>query len=83
MAAIIIPRIGGHTLVAKKNACNQYVSDLNSAIERYYFDTGVWPTSVDDLSPDYYPEAIPNCPVLNAPYAIDAATCRIADHPHP
>lgn len=83
MALVIVPRIGGHTLLAKKNVCRQYKADLDAAIEQYYFEKGSFPASVDELNPEFYPEAIPVCPVSNQPYSIDAATNRIAGHTHP
>jgi general secretion pathway protein G len=82
IAVVIVPRIGGHTNEAKKNACFQYRGDLNSAIERYRFDHGSSPASLNDLTPDYYPEAIPPCPYTNGAYTIDATTGRIAGHNH-
>ena len=83
LAVVIIPRIGGQTMMAKKNVCYQYKGDLNSALERYYFEHGSFPASVDELTPDFYPEAIPVCPVNNQSYTIDAVTGRIAGHSHP
>ena len=83
LAIVIIPRIGGHTRTAKQNVCHQYVGDLNTAIELYYLENGSWPSTVDELHPDFYPDTIPTCPVLNHAYSVDAATNRIADCGHP
>jgi prepilin-type N-terminal cleavage/methylation domain-containing protein len=82
LAVVIIPRIGGHTLTAKINCCHQYKGDLNAAIERYRFDHNVLPASLNDLSPDYYPDAIPPCPVTGGAYTIDPVTGRIQGHSH-
>lgn len=83
LAAIIIPRIGMSGQYAKVNVCKQYKADLETAIEKYRMDTGVFPSDLSMLENDtYYPEAIPVCPVNNAAYTIDAITNRIAGHNH-
>ena len=82
IAAVIVPRIGIPGRTAKAKVCDQYVSDINGAIERYYFDRGVFPANVSDLEPDYYPEAIPPCPVTGVPYAIDPVTHAVVLHGH-
>ena len=83
MAAVIIPRIGTHTGKAKANVCAQYKADVNDALEKYYFDKGAWATSLNDIQSDeYYPTAIPVCPVDGSTYTIDAATHRIVGHSH-
>ncbi len=83
LASVVIPRIGGQTQNAKKQCCAQYVGDLNSAIERYYFAEGSWPTQISDLeNNEYYPETVPPCPVSNSVYTIDSTTHRILGHNH-
>jgi general secretion pathway protein G len=83
LASVVIPRIGGQTQNAKKQCCAQYVGDLNSAIERYYFAEGSWPTQLSDLeNNDYYPEVVPPCPVSNTTYTIDSTTHRVLGHNH-
>ena len=84
IAAIIIPRIGGHTATAKANVCHQYRGDLNSALDRYYFENGTWATSLSEIeaNDDYYPAEVPVCPVTGQAYIIDPATHRISGHDH-
>lgn len=83
IAAVAIPRLGGHTGVAKGNVCRQYKADLNDALERYYFDTETWATDMMDIQSDnYYPSAIPVCPVTGQAYEIDPTTHRIMGHNH-
>ena len=82
LVAIIVPRFSGHTAYAKRNACRTYKADLNSAIDRYYFDRGSFPVDTTDLTPDYYPNAVPNCPVDGSAYTIDASRGRISGHTH-
>lgn len=82
IAVIIVPRIGVQGYTAKAKVCDQYVSDINAAIERYYFDTGSFPAQLSDLTPDYYPEAIPPCPATGAAYTIDATAHAVIPHSH-
>jgi type II secretory pathway pseudopilin PulG len=82
IAVVVVPRIGVQGFTAKAKVCDQYVSDINAAIERYYFDHGAFPAQLSDLTPDYYPEAIPPCPATGAPYTIDAAKHAIIRHAH-
>jgi prepilin-type N-terminal cleavage/methylation domain-containing protein len=82
LAVIIVPRISIPGYNAKSKVCDQYVSDINAAIERYYFDNGTFPTTLGDLTPNYYPEAIPPCPANGAPYAIDGTTHSVTPHNH-
>ena len=84
IGAIIVPRISGQALDAKKKVCRQYVADINSAMERYWFDNGSFVTNLSQIeNNNYYPDAIPPCPVDGTNYTIDATTHRIAGHAHP
>ena len=83
LAAVVIPRIGGQTKLAKDRVCRQYAADLNSAIERFQCDSGAWPSTLDELRPDYYDQELPACPATKLPYTIDAASHRVSDHAHP
>ncbi len=84
LAGVIIPRIGGSTNRAKRDACNQYKAEINSAVERYLFHEGVLPSALGDLenNPNYFSEVIPNCPVTNTPYTLDTTTGRVVGHNH-
>lgn len=83
MAAVVLPRISGHAVMAKSKVCSQYVSDINTAIEKYYTDNGTFPSALTDLQDDkYYPETIPNCPVTNQPYAVDSTKHVVLYHNH-
>jgi hypothetical protein len=55
---------------------------INAAVERYYVNTGNWPSSdLKDLSPpttyDYFPLGIPVSPVDGSVYTIDETTHRV------
>ena len=82
ISAIVLPRIGSSTIVAKKNSCAHFKRDLNNALEDYRFKNAVGATALSDLTPEYYPFAIPNCPHDDQPYTISATTGAIAGHTH-
>ena len=82
ISAMAITRIAHQALDAKKKCCSQYCADLNSAIEVYRFEKGNPPAVLSDLEEEYYPEAIPNCPVNHAVYTIDATVQRVLSHNH-
>lgn len=82
ISAMVLSRVSHHALDAKKKSCLQYRGDINNAIELFRFENGAVPNGLDELEGKYYPEAVPNCPVTNLPYAIDAATGRVQDHHH-
>ena len=84
IGAIIVPRISGHALDAKKKVCHQYVADINSALDRYWFDAGAFATNLSQIeNNDYYPDAIPVCPVDGSTYTLDMTSHRISGHAHP
>lgn len=79
IAAIIVPRVttSSDTAKAKVNAHNK--GTINSAIERYYIETGSWPsTNLSELDvAAYFPDGIPTNPIDNSAYAMNATTHRI------
>jgi general secretion pathway protein G len=79
IAAIVIPRITASSTTAKQNACFQNKAELNSAVERYYFDTGSLPANTAALA-SYFPDGVPTCPVSGGAYALDATTKRVTSH---
>jgi len=65
IAVVIIPRINFSKTAAETNANLQNIAEINSAVERWYFEKGSWPAS--DLSDieadaDYFPDGIPSKP---------------------
>lgn len=83
ISSIVLSRIGTQTRVAKMKMCSQYKGDIDSALDRYYFDTGTWATDTSVLvGTDYYPDAVPICPFTNTAYTINATTHRIDGHNH-
>ena len=83
LAAVVLPRISGQAIQAKGKVCSQYVSDINSAIEKYYIDQGTYPATINDLHDDrYYPDVLPICPVTQQPYVIDGTKHTVLWHNH-
>ncbi len=85
LAAVILPRFQVSAAEAKKNACGQNVANINTQVERWYFEKGSWPAAdLSDIAADvdYFPSGIPACPVDSSAYALDATTHRVTGHSH-
>ena len=85
IAVVVIPRIAISSSSAKLTADRQNIAEINSAVERYYWETGNWPAN--DLSDikanlNYFPQGIPTCPVDGSTYALDPTTKRVTGHSH-
>ena len=87
LASVVVPRVLASSATAKTNACYQNKAVINTAVEKYYFETGTWP--LDDLTDvgadmNYFPEGIPVCPVDSSAYACDplVGNHRVAGHAH-
>ena len=87
IAVVVIPRIAVSSNTAKSNAQAQSVSEINGALERYYFDNGTFPASLDVLwtavNPDsqrYFPDGAPTNPKTGVAgdFTYTAATGRVA-----
>ena len=82
LAAIVIPRLTNTATQAKENACDSNKANINTQIERYYFNTGTWPsTDLSEMIPtttyDYFPDGLPTCPVVTGAYQMDGTTHRV------
>ncbi len=85
LAGVVVPRVLASSATAKTNACYQNKAVINTAVEKYYFDTGSWPLpALTDIGADVnsFPDGIPVCPVDGTAYALDAITNRITGHAH-
>jgi prepilin-type N-terminal cleavage/methylation domain-containing protein len=81
IALVVIPRIATSSATAKENACFQNKAEINSAVERFFFDTGALPANIANVnSSNYFPDGIPVCPVSGAAYALDATSKRVTGH---
>ena len=74
IAVVVIPRINLSSATAKTNANLQNMAEINSAVERYYFETGGWPAAdLSDIGADanYFPSGIPAKPTGGS-YSLDS-----------
>jgi prepilin-type N-terminal cleavage/methylation domain-containing protein len=79
IAVVVIPRITVSAGTAKANANSQNKSEINSAVERWYFEKGTWPANnLSDIGADanYFPQGVPVNPVTGAVYTLNATTHR-------
>ena len=86
LAAIVIPRLTETATTAREAACDANVSNVNTQVERWYFNNGSWPAN--DLSDigadnDYFPDGVPTCPTTGGgSYNLDGTTHRVIDDDH-
>ncbi len=81
IALVVIPRISSSSTTAKENSCFQNKSEVNSAVERFFFTTGALPADIGDLNTaTYFPDGIPSCPSSGAAYSLDFVTKRVTGH---
>jgi general secretion pathway protein G len=83
LAAIAIPRIMGGAQTARISACSTNIDLLNSQIELYNANKGLWPAALTDVTsdPNYFPDGAPVCPFGTA-YNYNAITHRVDAHSH-
>lgn len=85
LAAIVLPRLTETATQARENACDANIANINTQIERYYFNTGSWPSAdLNEMLPpttyDYFPDGLPTCPVTPAEtYNMSTTTHRVYD----
>ena len=79
IALIVVPRITTSSATAKTNANLQNKAEINSAVERWYFNNGTWPAAnLSDIGADtnYFPTGVPANPVDGSAYTLSATTHR-------
>ena len=81
IALVVIPRISASAATAKENACFQNKAEVNSAVERYFFDNGSLPANLAAINTaSYFPDGVPVCPTSSNAYTLDATTKRVVGH---
>lgn len=81
IAALIVPRVGASSTLAKEKSCFHNRAEINVAIEMFYSVNGTFPTAITDIDTvDVFPEGIPTCPVTGVTYTINATTHRVQGH---
>jgi prepilin-type N-terminal cleavage/methylation domain-containing protein len=79
IAVVVIPRITTSSTTAKTNSNLQNKAEVNSAVERWYFEKGTWPANnLSDIGADtnYFPSGIPTNPVDGSAYSLNATSHR-------
>jgi general secretion pathway protein G len=80
IAAIIVPRVTVSSATAKQRVSEHHKATINSAVERYYVNTGGWPAdNLSDIGADnnYFPDGIPVNPVDSSAYTLNSTTHRV------
>ena len=80
IAAVVVPRISTSKSSAQAEVNNQNIAEINSAVERWYFENGSWPNDdLSDISADanYFPEGLPTNPVDSSAYTLDSTSHRV------
>ena len=80
IAAIIVPRVAISSDTAKTKVDAHNRATINSAVERWYIETGAWPAvNLSDIGADtdYFPDGIPTNPTNGAAYTLNATTHRV------
>jgi len=83
IAAIILPRVATTSTVAEEKTCFHNRGQLNSLVEQYYMNEGIWPANnLSDIGSNvnYFPQGIPTCPVSDQAYRLDPTTHRVIGH---
>jgi len=62
---VAVPIITSNLNEAKKTTCETNIKMINSAIQRYYFDKGEYPDTVQDLVDEGYLDEEPECPFMD------------------
>ena len=84
LSAIAIPRISQSATKAKSKACETNIDILNSSIELYNAEEGVYPDTLPDItgSTVYFPDGVPVCPVTGLPYSDTLINNRVDTSGH-
>ncbi len=79
IAAVVIPRISSSKRSAQEKVNQQNIAEINTAIERWYFEEGDWPNDLEGIGADadYFPEGLPVNPLTEKPYVLDTSTHRV------
>jgi len=87
IAVVVIPRISVSAGTAKQNTAAQSQAEINSALERHYFDHGSFPGTLTAMftatAPNgelYFPDGIPNNPYLTTTPAASDWTYNVTTH---
>ena len=80
IAVVVVPRISVSSAKAKTEANKQNKAEINSAVERGYFEKGSYPADdLTDIAADttYFPNGLPTNPVDGSVYTLNSTTKRV------
>ena len=82
LLVILVPRMGQNAINANINGCKNNIDVMNTQIELYKAETGLWPTALTDVTtdPSYFRDGEPICP-FGTPYTM-GPNHRIVEHSH-
>ena len=82
LMVIVVPKIGQIATNTKINACKSNIDVINTQIELYKAEAGLWPTALTDVTtdPNYFRDGEPTCP-FGTPYTM-GSNHRIVEHSH-
>jgi competence protein ComGC len=82
LAAISMPRMSQSASLGKEAGCNSNIELLNSSVELYSSEKGIFPKELSDLTSDktYFPVGQPKCP-LGGKYILKSDHTVICTHP--
>lgn len=82
LAAMAIPNIITARAVAARDACRSNLTQLNSAIDMYHIDNGVWPVNLTPNLDPYIRDVPTACPLDGAAYSDPAGDPATSACPH-
>ena len=80
IAVMVIPRIAETLSAAREKSRAQNRTDIDLAVERWYFEKGTWPAdNLSDIGADttYFPNGFPINPTNGTAYTLDSTTHRV------
>lgn len=75
LAAVVVFAVGGITDRGQENACKVGRRTLETAVEAYYADSGVYPASATVLSPGFIKEVPADWSVSGSSVTASGTTC--------
>jgi competence protein ComGC len=81
LASIVIARVVYSKVEAQRQACRANTATMNSQIEFYQAQLGIWPSALTNLTDQDYIDAIPTCP-FGTSYVYNTTQYRVEAHSH-
>jgi prepilin-type N-terminal cleavage/methylation domain-containing protein len=85
LAALVVPRVGGHHDTSKRAACYANQGDIELQVKLWKRANGTYPAAdLSDIGANttYFPSGVPVCPVDGTPYTINTTSGLVNGHTH-